>query len=145
MENKFVQASKKERVILTKFFEKVNVTNYTLSNEEGFDRFDAVITGNAIIEIKIRSQASTTYPSTIIELSKFNFLREEGKRLKMIPLLFVYFDVDDILCIWDLNKVERSIIRLLCPQTTMGYTEKVMKDCVDIYFSKCYKKMNLYK
>lgn len=132
MNTKFIQASLKERELLIKFFNLQGISDYQLTSEEEFDKYDAIVKDRAIIEVKIRNKKSDDFNTTIIEAQKYDYLISESRKLGLKPILMVYFERDNTLMLWDLSKQPRYIIRLYCPSTTMGCNTKALKECVDI-------------
>lgn len=134
--NNFNRASQEERLIMTKFFKQKNITNYTFTEIESFDRYDAIINNKAVIEVKVRNQNSTDFSSTMIEKSKFDFLINYSKETNLIPFLFVYYKKDKLLRWWNLLEQPRKIIILKCPKSTMGDNTMIDKECIDIQVTK---------
>lgn len=128
--NKFTQAAEKERELLSRFFESIGCTNYSFTEAEGFDRYDATfefLDIKYLVEVKVRNVKSNQYPTTLIDKSKTDFLREEALKEGYIPVLVIFF-TDDKCFLCNLDKVRGKVERKYCNRTSAVNTGKKMKE-----------------
>lgn len=126
----FVNASKKERKTLVKLFNTLGVTDYEFSPENGMDRWDFKFTLNGIDyigDVKCRNIKHDAYKDSLIDKSKLDFLIEEGKNENRVPLIIVSYS-DDVICSWNLSKINIKYTQKYCNRTTAVSTGKRMKD-----------------
>lgn len=86
--------SHKERVILEHIFKQQGITDYELTDADGWARYDAIFTkGNRtwIAEMKNRSCKSTAYSEIYLDVSKVHWLIDEAKKRDMKPLFIAVF------------------------------------------------------
>lgn len=129
-ENAFTNASKKERKTLIELFNKLGITDYEFSPENGMDRWDFKFTANGIDyigDVKCRNIKHDAYKDSLIDKSKLDFLMNEGKKEKRVPLIIVSY-TDDVICSWNLSKIKIKYTKKFCNRTTAVNTGKRMKD-----------------
>ncbi|TXK36802.1 hypothetical protein FVR03_16805 [Pontibacter qinzhouensis] len=117
---KFVYSSFKERYTA----ENSNISifnNYSFTDITGYDQFDAtceVAGKKAIVEYKVRNNASDRYPSVMIEKKKFDFLISQYEETGAIPI-YQSFYTDGYALIFDLRKCQDIQVELIpCPKYT---------------------------
>ena len=104
--------------------------------EDTYSCFDAVTfndTGNikALIEIKNRNVASTTYDTAQFEQGKFNSMLEKQKELGAEKLIFIAHYTDNKTAVWCLdNYKDKQSVTFSSPYQTAGNTTKVIKNMV---------------
>lgn len=133
---RFEKAEERERLTMIRIFKQTNVppTHYSFTPVGDKLRHDGYLTGRtneALFETKARECKSTTYKTTIIELSKVKYLqtkmKEEGKQ----GLIFFAFE-DNKWMVVEINAFkEYPSSDFLCPSTTKGNREMVYKVCVE--------------
>ena len=94
--NKFETSSLEERKQMETIFNKYGIKEYSFTDVKGFDRIDGEFihpkTGKRVIfEVKNRNVDHNQYPSTVIEESKYNFLKAKAIQEDCEPRLFVFF------------------------------------------------------
>ena len=128
--NKFVEASNKERELLTLIYESNGVTDYFFTPSNGMDRYEGEFTTNGktyVVEVKNRNNTSAKFPTTLIEESKVNYLRNKCKEENKVPLLFVFF-TDGKFLMFNLNHIkEEWKSSMYCNRTTAVASGKVSK------------------
>ena len=140
IEKGFMIASTKERMLLTDFWKNQNQDFLIkkISKVESKDRYDAVITSGEtdyLVEIKTRRLKRTTYPDSMIEKSKFDYLVDTCIDSNVIPSYWVFY-LDGSVCIWNLNKTVPVWKKKLNPKQTVGNRTKVEKTIGNLPFSE---------
>lgn len=135
--NKFELAELKEREILLKFCEAKNFKTFSMTPLNSRLIYDIIIGDKILGEIKIRNQASTSFPTTLLEEKKYNALFEFAKDSNLIPYYFVYFEVDKVLMWWNLERCQKNSIILNCPKSTFGDKTIIEKKCFTLSLDSC--------
>jgi len=136
-QDKFIEASTKERKLMTQLFEQYNVNMYDFTPADSMDREEGYYTGATnnqpyIFEVKNRGIASTTYNTIMIEASKVNYLLEQAKERNEKAVIFFFFR-DGYWMHQELdNNQFYSTITMPMPLTTMGTNNRmVLKECIE--------------
>ena len=141
--NKFIESSKKERELMKKLFERNNVSMYSFTEDDSFDRHDGEYyrkDGQKIVfEVKNRAVASNKYRTTVIEKKKYDYLLEYSVKNNCIPMVFIFFS-DGVYYTEDLKTAEKYFTVKRCPKTTAGNNDKIEKELCEIVI----KKTNLF-
>lgn len=136
-QNKFIQASKKERQLMKKLFQQNNVTSFIFTPEDGMDREEGYYTATTtstpyIFEVKNRNISTTTYKTIAIEESKVKYLLEQAKERNEQAIIFFFFNDGYWMCQPLYQDVYYHTTNFWMPVTTMGWNnEKVLKPCVE--------------
>lgn len=137
--NAFVTASIEERVMMDSILNKVGASNIEYSDVKGYDRWDAKFTvkdNGYVTDIKCRKCKHNQYPSTLIEVSKIDYLRKLAKQEGRIPVLLIAFN-DGIVYSFNLNNDSIRDIKnstVACNATTAVLTNKIDKNVILIPF-----------
>lgn len=135
--NKFEQASRLERELMTNLFNQNNVDSFYFTDENGFDREDGyysattkTYTKEIVFEVKNRDVASDKYSTTIIEKDKIDYILQKGQDTNHQPYLFFFFNDGKYMSIKLSKDIYYSTILLDAPITTMGVKRMVEKEFV---------------
>ena len=126
--------------------------NLDITNTAQYDAIDMTadlkdISGNTIrtyaIECKDRKCNSYTYDTAMLEQSKYESLSNSGKDRK----LYVNTYADDIMYVWNVEKITPKYHTYFAPKTTDGDTQwsrrKVHKKCIELDFNEAVLKVDL--
>ena len=148
-QDKFIEASTKERILMKQLFDQFNVDSYIFTPADSMDREEGFYTGSTtnipyIFEVKNRTIASTTYDTIMIEASKVNYLLEQAKERNETAVIFFFFRDG----YWMHQKLDNnqfySTVTMPMPITTMGNDNRtVMKECIEFNINK--KKLKKYQ
>lgn len=137
MNQKFINASEKERQLMKQLFNQYNVNSYIFTPPDSYDREEGYYTGSTsnipyIFEVKNRNVTSTRYSTAMIEADKVKYLIEQAKERNEEPILFFFYN-DGYWFSQQLDKdFEYPTVSMPMPTTTMGnWKEYVYKDCVE--------------
>lgn len=130
----FQEASEIERAKMTQLFELNNITDFSFTPVESYEREDGYYnkaTKAVVFEVKVRNLPSDKYDSTIIEYDKVQHLLAKGKELNRIPFIFFFFNDNKYMAVKLSHDTYYHPMILKCPKTTMGDSEWVYKRVVD--------------
>lgn len=134
----FHKAELKERELMTKFFKKFNITNYSFTETEGFHPTDGEFTNREpiIFEVKCRNLSHDHYKDTTIEYKKVLNVLNRGLNENKRMFLFFFFN-DGYVMLQELFQDIHYTTKIReCPKTTMGVTTKINKEMVDFKITK---------
>lgn len=135
--DEFDWCEKKGRELLEKVLQAGNIKNWWFS-EDKHAIWDAIYTTDKvenIVEIKVRKQDYKTYPDWILELKKYNSLKEMAEERqretdKKVNAYYVNFFNDGYFCFWSIKDVDAStVIQKSCKAKTAinsGYIDKAI-------------------
>jgi len=133
----FKTASSTERQMMINFLNPNKITNLYFTAEDGYARFDGLLTikktnKEVIFEIKNRDLLSSTYTTSFIEKSKFDFLISSN----IEAYVFIFF-TDNKVLVHKLDKTFKYATQIVnAPSTTMGDNTIVEKTMVLIPISQ---------
>lgn len=120
-----------KELLVTNYFKEINTDNYKFS-ENQYSRWDYAyrIEDNIVVgELKQRSFNSTQYPDTMIERSKYDYIRAANKAKGVGGELVVMFN--DCYYVFDVINSKVKYDSKVCPKTTSFQSrEYVVKDVV---------------
>jgi hypothetical protein len=141
-QDKFVEASTKERKLMKQLFEQFNVDSYIFTPADSMDREEGFYTGSTtnipyIFEVKNRTIASTTYDTIMIEESKVKYLLTQAKERNEKAVIFFFFRDG----YWMHQELDHnqfySTVTIPMPITTMGSNNRmVLKECIEFPINK---------
>lgn len=126
--DKFKIAEQLERDLITDFLVDNNIKNIKFSGKYAqHDGIYLTTTGEEVMfEIKVRNVASYTYPTTVIEKSKYEYLKKQSGK----AYLFVFF-TDNKVMIKNVKAGEVKHSTMGAPKTTAGDNTKIEKQFVE--------------
>lgn len=125
----FDRYSKAEENNMAYLFQQNDVEDFcfTQTSSQYDGQFTTKSGREAIFEVKNRAVSHNTYNTTIIEKSKFDYMRKAAKEMKVQPLLFVFFKDNKYLTI-DLNTANPRFNSIYAPATTAVSSNKILKE-----------------
>jgi hypothetical protein len=141
-QDKFIEASTKERELMKKLFTQNNINSYIFTPADGMDREEGYYTATTtsipyIFEVKNRNITTDTYKTIAIEESKVRYLLEQAKQRNEQAVIFFFFNDG----YWMHQPLYQDVYyhtsNFWMPVTTMGRNnEKVLKPCIEFLIDK---------
>lgn len=140
--DKFIEASERERELMTQLFKAYNINSYIFTPAEGYDReegyYTATTTNQPIIfEVKNRDISSDKYRTTMIEESKVRYLLQKANERNEKAIIFFFFNDGYWMPQELFQDIYYSTSYIPMPATTMGNNnEMVLKPCIEFLVDK---------
>lgn len=126
--NKFEIAEQLERKLITGLLDTKNITNIKFSDKYAQHDGEYLTTAGdkVMFEVKVRNVSSNRYPTTVIEESKYEYLKSQSCK----AYLFVFF-TDNKVLIQDVKTGKVRYSTMNAPKTTSGNNTKIAKRFVE--------------
>lgn len=126
--NKFEIAERLERELITGLLNTKGITNIKFSGKYAQHDGEYITTAGdkVMFEVKVRNVTSNRYPTTVIERSKYEYLKNQSCK----AYLFVFF-TDNKVLIQDVKSGKVKYSTMNAPKTTSGNNTKIAKQFVE--------------
>lgn len=141
--NKFQQSEQIGRTLLQSFLDQIGATDQQPTEDEynPVDYYFTLKDKTVVAEIKVRDQQYESYPTHIMEVSKFQALEKERIEKKLDYAYYINFFGENIVYFYSTTTIRKYAKQdsRYCKRTSAIYTGRKMKDVLLIPRDKAQK------